>query len=390
LTNERDCLDNTFDGIELFACKEATGELFPADPERDNKQKQEGKRKNTTKRQTSRGGKQERASSLSLLKRERKNILESLATTNLCSSAASRAGLLTNERDCLDNTFDGVERFACKEATGELFPAGTRPPSPIYFLEHRPRQEKSSKGPDVEGAHDDGQGKIIRVIENDGENDESNSLEGRCNKFPKRGRSRDVKFGGEGDESEIPDDAALAENKSLSTTLDTSDTETRESESYCEHHLCLGQAMPCNLHQQSTIDLCTNPINSGSSLSDLEAGERIISISPSLQSTRDRLEQLRQNKRDIETRVSRNRQTIVIPRSSVYPNEDMETASVKNTEQPKGSVPIRKLGVGSSVSTGQQKKFDRRKMIALVVTTLLILVGLLILTMGLFWPAKLL
>eukprot|EP00536_Pseudo-nitzschia_multiseries_P009628 jgi/Psemu1/23740/gm1.23740_g len=352
----------------------------------------------------------EKTSTLSILNKERRDISDRLAKTNFCISAASRAGLMTNERDCLDDTFDSIEYFACKERTGEIFSASTRSHSPIYFFEQQQLLGEIVEDSNVEGSHDDQQGKIIRIIGNDAKRYESGSLDGRSNvskkgdedQFPKYDRSRDRtdagfrvpvmnrKDGG-GDESDIPYDPTLTAAKSVSTTLDTYDSETRASETNCEPHACLDQVMPCYSHQTSTVDSFTYPINSGSSPLDLESGERIVSISQPLQSKRDRLEQLRQNKRDIETRVNLNqsiRQTIVIPRSSVYRIEEIEEAGIQNTEQSKSSTPVSKLQVGSSVSRGQQKEFNCRKRMFLVATVSLISVGLLTVAMALFWPAR--
>jgi len=394
----------------------------------------EGEYKNTTPRQKLWGwGKRERASAVAAAapppsNKERSGIGDCHAISNFLVSRVSSSRFMMKQDDCLDTTFDSIESYACNDKTGEIYPVGgRRPSSPIFLYEQQQPLDERFGRSEIEVSNDDRPGKQIQVIENNKANDDSDGLEEICNasittedgnKFSKTDRAIDRpglgvgfmnekrgdshlrrgsrlfdKLSGEScEDPETSNNLASNANNSLFTTFDASDSDAQNN---CESRIHLDKAEPHHSQQRSTFDdSFPSRINRENSLLDVEsgggAGKCKISTSPSLKNKKDRLEQLRQNKRDIETRVSltsqNDRQTIVIPRSSVYCSEAKEEEVC--AEESKCYKPISKLQVSASVSKEQEKEFYLRQRIFLTATISLVSVGLLMVAMALFWPAR--
>jgi len=358
-------------------------------------------------------------------------------------STRTSSVFMMNEGDCLDTTFDTMESYACKDRIGDIFPAGTRPPSPIFaYNKHEQQLYDGFESCDIEVSNDEEVGKNIHVIESSTANNDSDIFEQISNAsnnsqdedFSTQRRSRSRSGGGfgymagkvggmllrrdnrsfskisveSGEDPETANDPTITANKSISTTLNTSDSDTMLSRSNIESTLYPDQAMahdsqhqsqdqssqrPLQEQQQQKFNSFSSRINRENSLIDVESegcsGEDVVSTSPSSEKNKqDRLEQLRQNKRATEKeRLSlRQSQTIVIPRSSLYGSEEEK----EDIEEEKSCRSNNKLQLGSSISTKQTEQFYFRQKVALIATVFLISVGLIIMALALFWPSRIL
>jgi hypothetical protein len=266
------------------------------------------------KKQNTRSSKRERASASLQFNSKRKE--DPSIQQNRPVSETPGYGFFMKENDCLDITFDSIESYACNERTGEIFPAGARPPSPIVLY------------------------KLQQAL----------------------------------------DDTTL--------TLNTTNSDLGLSQSNDECCFFPGQAEIYDLEQNEEFksDAHSSRINRENSLLDVgsggNSGEHNISTTSLERNKQDHLEQLRQSKRSIEEK--RLGQTIVIPRSSLYKSEE------EHIEEPKSCRPIRELQVGSSVTNIQAEKYYCRRKFALIATIFGISIGIGIMAMALFWPARIL
>ena len=117
--------------------------------------------------------------------------------------------------------------------------------------------------------------------------------------------------------------------------------------------------------------------------SSREASKEDSTSSNNLSENQDRLKKLRQQKRAIEKKqfssaARSNSQTIIM-----IPKEEEETAA-----ETESYTSTNKLQIGSSLSTKQIEEFHFRRRVYLTVTIFLILIGMIILAMGIFWPTK--
>jgi len=208
------------------------------------------------KKQNTRSSKRERsASSQSNSKRKE----ESGIQQNHPVSQTPGYGLM-RENDCLDITFDSMENYACNEKTGEIFPAGARPPSPIVsYKVHQALDET-----------------ILTLNTTDS----------------------DLRI------SQTKDECGYDEWCVFPGQAKNYDLEQNEEPKSDAHSIRINR-------ENSLLDVGLGR----------KPGEHNISTAPLERNKQDRLEQLRQSKRSIEGKRIQS-QTIVISRSSLYEREE--------------------------------------------------------------------
>jgi hypothetical protein len=209
------------------------------------------------KKQNTGSSKRERASASSQSNSKRKE--DSIVQQNDPVSGTPGYGLM-RESDCLDITFDSMESYACNEKTGEIFPVGARPPSPIVsYKVHQALDETTL---------------TLNTTDSDlgiSQSKDECGYDEWC-VFPGQAENYDL----EQNEEPKPDAHSIRINRENSL-LD--------------------------------VGLGGNP------------EEHDIFTAPLERNKQDRLEQLRQSKRSIEAKRIQS-QTIVIPRSSLYEREE--------------------------------------------------------------------
>jgi len=380
------------------------------------------------KKQKSRSSRRDRVSVSSQLNSKRRQDSNHRIQKNHTVSETSGFGFLMKEDDCIDTTFDSIESYACKERTSEIFPAGARPPSPIVLYKQQQILDNSSEKHDINVSKNEKTGKNVYLLENNAASNDGYEFEqvsnssnsgldynistGYCSSGISSGGfgfiagkigelllSRENqplnKITDELDSDHLKNGITTTANKSLSITLNTTDSDLGLSQSNDETSFVSDQAAISDLQQKEQLksDVFSSRINRENSLRDVElAGnseEHSFSTSPLEKNNQDRLEQLRQSKRAIEQerlRLSQNQsQTIVLPRSSLYYCSEEE-----NIEETKSCTSIIKLQSGSSVTTKQSDLFYFHRKVSLTATISLISIGILILAIALFWPAKIL
>ena len=331
IMKENDCLDSTFDGIESYGCEDGTGEIFSAG-----------------------------APPLSpIISHEVQNTLDGRFLS--CDANISTEEEVSIEaKDCLDTTFDSIESYGCKESTGEILPASANPLSPKVSRELQQTLD----------------GNFLSCGSNEFEETSSSS-----NVIPIGYCSDNIPGSGFGFMAgKIVDRLLGRENQPLNTISDDPKNDVTNT---ANRSLNTTQ----NTVNSDNIDLERNEeLNSDANAIRINRENSILDIESSSQS---RLEGLKQNKRAIEKErlAFRNTQTIaqtfVIPRDSLYENEE------ENIEEDIDN-PISKLEVGSPVSNKQTENYHIRRKLAFIATFILISIGIVVLVVALFWPARLL
>lgn len=329
-------------------------------------------------------------------------------------------GFLMRENDCLDTTFNSIEKYTCKETTSERLSARTRSYSPtVPYIQKRvlndgskicdkniSDEEKSGKNTDVyeemAGSNDefghtnDSSNSVVDHTSTIGycssRNDGFRFIAGKIGELllPKENHSSS-EIQNESGNDYLKNHATNNASKTFSTERNSTDMDSELSQRNDKSTFTLNQTAIHDFDQTEQIksDAFSSRMNRENSILDVEpadnSGEQNVSTAPLEKVKPDRLEQLRRNKRNIEQeRISQNQsQTIVIPRSSLYRSEE-------DIEEPKSYRSRRKLEVGSSVTTKQAKNIYLLRKLALIATIFLISVGTVILAVALFWPARIL
>mmetsp|Transcript_15772 Transcript_15772/g.36517 ORF Transcript_15772/g.36517 Transcript_15772/m.36517 type:complete len:445 (+) Transcript_15772:226-1560(+) len=318
---------------------------------------------------------------------------------------------LTKENDCIDTTFDGMERYTCREPTGKKFPFA--PSSSPYKQQQSLDDSLGAHGIDIskKGVFEKhAQIHNNKIVSRDGYDFElvshssNNQLDadiptGFCSTSGSSGGFGFIaeKIGRllqqKGDEhlNELQNKSVSGHLKSNTfatanipsfTTLNTSNSERAQMQ-YNEANKLPDKPENFKTEEKELeFDTSPNRMNHEKSLIYVQSTGNCRE-----RENRDRLERLRQSKRAIEKeRLGQSHgQTIVIPRSSLY-NKGGE----ENVEGLKPRRPTKNFQVGSTVTSKQSEKYYFRRKLAFMATMLLISIGLMIVATALFWPTRIL
>ena len=321
---EKDCLDATFDGVESYGCKDATGEIFPAgapplSPE---------------------------------AAQELQNTLDgdflSCDAANVSIEESDSGTAAAEKNDCLDRTCDTAERYGCGERTGEIFSASAD-------------SIPSKVARDAQQTLD---GRFLSCGTKDNEQASTSS--------------DNIPSGYCADNGSVPGFGVMAGMIVERLLGRENESVTNKTSSSCNTPNTATDSDDYDLEQngQLSYDAHNLRIDRENSILDVDSSNRGESQS--------RLEQLRQNKRAIErgfrSTVHTIAQTIVIPRDSLYENED--DSSIES------GMPISKLKAGTTATDKQTKQYNLGRKLALTVTVLLLSIGTMVLAAALFWPTR--
>jgi hypothetical protein len=316
------------------------------------------------KKQTTNFSNQERVSSSSRLNpSSSRNVHQNRSTIE-----TPGYGIVVQEDDCLDRTFDNIEGFACNQRTSDV--VRERPPSPIMLCGTSDNVSAKTEIP--------GYGTVKQ--EDDCLDITFDNIEGiACHR-----KTSDVV------RERPPSPIVLCgTSDNVSANTETPGYGTVKQEDDCldvtfdniEGIACHRKTSDVVRERPpSPIEICGYKLSSDDGITESTTNETTDS---ELSTRQDRLEQLRQYKRAIEKERLNQNQTIVIPRNYLYETEE-------DLEDPKFCRVIRKGEVGSSVTDKEVKKYHCCRKLALTVTILLITFGIVVLAMALFWPSKIL
>jgi len=305
---------------------------------------------------------------------------------------------IMKEKDCLDATFDGIEGYGCQEGAGDIFPAGVVPPlssASSYEL------QKTLDGRLISC---DANLAMEEKVENDILADDtisygcSDTSAGEI--FPD-GASHLSPTTKEELQKTLDGDfltcgaAEMQETSSSSDPLPTGCcTNNKPGEGFgFMAAVIVGRLL--GQEKESPNIASDDPSDNGAEQDkDLNADLRarrinrensIIDIESLEESRKNRLEQLRQNKRAIEERqrlgYGKNHM-IVIPRKDLYESHEGSEGSELI------EIPISELQVGAPVTEKQTQHFFLRRKLLFTGTLILISIGVVVFTVALFLPTR--